>query len=223
MLTTDYFPISTSLTNDSDTKIETEETSSSFSSPKPRLPSAGASYTKPKEEIETPAQEELPSFIVDLLESAKERARQEARIKEDKPTRSYTRKSSTSIDLDYRPESRKAAPVLFCQAHVLGDEDFMRASLYVENKSLRPLVLANGGGKYISQGLSFASAFDNLRREAQLRLKPVSAGKEGNRYSLPEGSKTYTPGLPSTRDRIRIHEARLAAEKIARYYGIEGE
>jgi hypothetical protein len=216
-MTTDYFPTIKTISVSS-IESESEETSSLFSSPKPKLPSAGASYTQPKEEIETPAQEELPSFVVELLERAKERARQEARTAEDKPARSYTRKPTVS--LDWKPESRKAAPVLFCQAHVLNDTEFMKASLYVENKSLRPLVLANGGGKYISQGMTPAQAFDSVKRDIQSRLRPVAGGLK---RTLPEGHATYTPGAPSQKDRIRIWEARQAAEKIAKFYGIEGE
>ena len=106
----------------------------------------------------------------------------------------------------------------------MSDVDFMHITqgMTIECRSFKPLTLANGGEKYVRDyGMTLAQAYDNVRREIKNRLLPQAGHIVSHR--VPEGWRSFTPGMPTTFDRIKLHEKRQAAEKIAKYYGIKSD
>lgn len=100
-----------------------------------------------------------------------------------------------------KPYKAIAAAVKYCEAHILSDADFIKhtRSLSITDKGAIQLLVANGGKKYLDQGLLPAQAWDLLRKEKMAALVPPP-NRSFDKHQKKSG-KGYTPGIPTATER----------------------
>lgn len=129
--------------------------------------------------------------LAQLLEQAKSNAKSHAK------TLDRTTVKSVSQPIHKHPRKQ----VEYCEAHILSDDQFIRITrdmtVEKDKRSLKPLVLANGGMKYMERGYTLASAFDCVKREVQARLHHRETEKIDYR-----GMRGWAPGTPTQKDRF---------------------
>ena len=92
----------------------------------------------------------------------------------------------------------------YTAAHVMNDEQFIRTTrmMSITDKGAMSLLLANGGSKFLEQGLLPAQAWDALRKEKMNAVSKKVPGKDSDKRQVVEGTG-YTPGTPTVEDRMR--------------------
>ena len=103
--------------------------------------------------------------------------------------------------------SKQSTPPIkltYTAAHVMNDEQFIRTTrmMSITDKGAMSLLLANGGSKFLEQGLLPAQAWDALRKEKMNAVSKKVPGKDSDKRQVVEGTG-YTPGTPTVEDRMR--------------------
>lgn len=143
--------------------------------------------------------------IATLLAKVQQDAKDQAKIIETvkKPRAASKKKDSSSEgETTEGPVTTGRAPV--DPAHILSDAEFVKRTragdlFSIHDPEVKLLFWANGGEDHYKGGLSYAQAFENLRREKLNRIAFPNKGNE-ERYHrvrpLPPGTKAYVSGVP---------------------------
>lgn len=145
--------------------------------------------------------------IQDLLEQARQLSAKQA-APNIKLTKTKDRKTLL--------ENAKIIKTTFCEAHIIEDDaEFIKIarSLSIFDKGAQNLLMANGGNKFLSQGLTLSQAWDALRKERQSNLlsPPGSAFDKRPKIDMP--TKTYVQGIPTDEDLLRKVEQNKSSNK----------
>lgn len=172
----------------------------------------------PAPSLVTRAVSEGNDKIAALLEKAQKDAKEQAKIIEaaKKPS---TQKKRTKKE-EEKSEGSTSGPQ-FEPHHVMSDIEFVKLTragdnFTIHDPEVKAIFWANGGERHLVGDLSYAQAFENLRREKLNSLLPGS--KSETKYNrvlpLPPGTKVWTPGVPTMSDLAA--KARAEAEAKAR-------
>ena len=166
-------------------------------------------------------------YLASLLEEAQKKAKEHATLASARAhERLRTRRESAPVVEDdseklptfNEPDVPVVAANKFQPSDVLDDMTFIRKTRdgNVHTTEMQALFWANGGEKHMVGGLSYAQAFDNLRREKMRKLQGEKAASTPyqRHTTLIPGAKVMTPGMPSQRDRDRKRNAQVRATRI---------
>lgn len=167
-------------------------------------------------------------YLASLLEEAQKKAKEHATLASARAhERLRTRRESAPVVDDSENEklptfNEPDVPVVaankFQPSDVLDDMTFIRKTRdgNVHTPEMQALFWANGGERHMVGGLSYAQAFDNLRREKMRKLQGEKAASTPyqRHTALIPGAKVMTPGMPSQRDRDRKRNAQVRATRI---------
>ncbi len=211
-----------------------------FTSPRPTFQATSNENAiesiTPKEKDTTPSQsvvERLEQsgelYLASLLAEAQQKAKEHATLaserarerlpRREKATKYYDPESETLPTFD---ETEVVSPAVvegkFQPSDVLDNATFIRRTrdTNIHTPEMTALFWANGGGKHMVGGLSYAQAFDNLRREKMRILQGAKASStpyQRNVGMIP-GIKVITPGMPTQKDRERKLRAQDRATRI---------
>jgi hypothetical protein len=187
----------------------TDNPEDKFSSPapqykQPKIP-YHADYLTPEDKDHNPSPAVVQLLrnkgndkLAQILEQAKSNAKKHAATLERQIAKRTPGKTPTHT------HPRKQEQVHYCEAHILSDADFITytrdLTIDFHTRAITLLVYANGGERFISQGMNLAQALDCMRRERQARLHY----KDVEVVSLRDVEvKSYTPGVPTNKDRFR--------------------
>ena len=156
-----------------------------------------------------------------MIAATQAAARSHAKLVEHeaKPRASRVSKTSTVVE-----PTRVLAP-LFQPEDVVGDAEFIKRTRTIEihTPEAKALFHANGGGRYLSAGLTYAQAYDMLRKDKMAR--PVSNTAPYRRAApTPTNAKIVVPGMPDPQDRQRYLQAEEDAKRVVsnqRWAGIK--
>jgi len=176
-----------------------------FVSPQPLFikPTGTDDILKPPPKDNRPAQsikdQAVNKKIYELLQQAKQLSSTVAKDQADKPK---TKEASKTKERKTLTENLPEKKITFCEAHIIeSDSEFIKITrtMSIFDKGAHNLLLANGGKKYLDQGLTFAAAWDLLRKERQSNLlKP--AGSQFDKRPALNNYKSYVQGMPSQED-----------------------
>jgi hypothetical protein len=149
-----------------------------------------------------------------LIAASQTMAKQNAKVieRDKKPRQARAPKGETAEA--ETPKVAKEPTPKFQPSDVVDDVEFIRRtrSINTHTPEAQSLFWANGGEHHMTAGLTYAQAYDNLRREKIARLHDAKLGKPTTPYrravSLPTDTRIVTPGLPTQQDRMRQQAAR---------------
>ena len=109
---------------------------------------------------------------------------------------------SSKIIKEFPDTSSSPIKLQFCEAHVLDDRRFLECtrSMKVSDKGAFSLLLANGGRKYLAQKMLPAQAFDALRKEKMIALRPTP-DKSFDKFPKCKGRVRPIAGAPTATER----------------------
>lgn len=189
--------------------------------------------TTPKQKDTTPAasvverlEAEGHSELAAMLAHAQAAARENAEVIEGRTPRTRIPREERFSKKWDKIDQPVSAPTpgqqqtnKFQPSDVLDDATFIRRTRdsNIHTPEMTALFWANGGERHMIAGLSYAQAFDNLRREKMRNLQGgvKAASTPYQRHgSLPEGIRTMTPGMPTQTERDRHREAQLRQKRV---------
>lgn len=157
-----------------------------------------------------------------LLEKLQQDAKAHARVIEapKRVPRKRTQAPTADSDTPVAAAPTLAPMPLFQESDVVDDATFIRKTRdgNVHTPEMRALFWANGGAQHLVGGLSYAQAFDNLRREKMRNLQggvKASTTPYQRHSTLQPGAKVRTPGIPTQADRKRRHQAEQQTRVVA--------
>lgn len=148
------------------------------------------------------------------------------------PRQSLGESSTSASNVDNGKTSgasgNKTASSKFQSDDVVDDTTFIqRTRVDIHSPEVQALFWANGGERHMVAGLTYAQAFENLRREKMQLIKhPKPSPTAYSRHtSLPQG-KVITPGIPTSEERTLQLEAASQARRLIsneRWAGIKND
>lgn len=162
-------------------------------------------------------------YLASLLQEAQQQAKQHATLASERaqlrtrePREVKVKEASSQLPSHERLSSFEEYTSHFQASDRVDDKEFIRRTRSGDYHSpeMKALFYANGGDQFLVGGISYAVAFDNLRREKMRKLqgaKQVSSTPYQRHTSVIPGAKVITPGMPSQQDRDRQRQAQQEA------------
>lgn len=168
------------------------------------------------------AESEGKDKIAELLAKVQQAAKDQAKIIETAKKPKTTKKKTVSAEGETTTVEVVTGRAPVDPTHIISDAEFVKRTragdlFSIHDPEIKLLFWANGGEYHLVGGLSYAQAFENLRREKLNRIAfPTKSDGSEEKYRrvrpLPPGTRAYVSGMPDI-------AAKAQAEQEAKFRG----